>query len=93
MKAVHRAFLLPLLLPLACGRPATRAECDEIVVRITELELKARGMAGDPEEVRATRDAMEKTTLHDCVGRRLNDKAMACVRAATTTQQIVGECF
>lgn len=77
-----------------CGRPATRAECDEIVERIAELELSARGLKGDnADEVKATKDALEKTTLRDCVGRRLSDKAMACVRSAKSTQQIVGECF
>ena len=33
------------------------------------------------------------TTLRECVGRRISDKAMACVRAAQTAQQLVSECF
>lgn len=87
---------LSLLLVCAagCGRPATRAECDEIVARIAELELRARGLTGDnTDEVKATKDALEKTTLRDCVGRRISDKAMGCVRSAKSTQQIVNECF
>jgi hypothetical protein len=83
-----------LLLAGGCGRPATEKECDEIVVRITELELKARGSAGtDSLEVAATRDALRKTTLSDCVGRRISDEAMACVRSAKTAEQLVEECF
>lgn len=79
---------------VGCGRPATREECDEIVGRIAELELRARGLTGNnADEVKATKDALEKTTLRDCVGRRISDKAMSCVRSAKTTQQIVGECF
>lgn len=86
--------LLSLLLLGACGRPATQKECDEIVVRVTELELKARGIAGgDGQEVQETKEALRKTTLRDCVGRRISDKAMACVRSAQTAQQLVGECF
>jgi hypothetical protein len=78
----------------ACGRPATQQECDEIVVRVTELELKSRGVAGgDGQEVQDTKEALRKSTLHDCVGRRISDKAMACVRSATTAQQLVNECF
>jgi len=85
---------LLLVCGVGCGRPATREECDEIVVRIAELELKARGIAGNSaDEVRATKEALEKTTLRDCVGRRISEKAMSCVRSATSTQQIVGECF
>lgn len=90
--------VVPLFLLLssvsACGRPATQKECDEIVVRVTELELKARGVAGsDGQEVKETKEALQKTTLRDCVGRRISDKAMACVRAAQTAQQLVNECF
>jgi hypothetical protein len=78
----------------ACGRPATQKECDEIVVRVTELELKARGVAGsDGQEVQETKEALSKTTMRDCVGRRISDKAMACVRTAQSAQQLVSECF
>lgn len=82
------------LLAFGCGRPATEAECNEIVVRITQLELAARGTPGaDAEEVAETREALRKTTLRDCVGRRISDEAMNCVRRAKAAQQIVDECF
>jgi hypothetical protein len=83
-----------LLFVGACGRPATQQECDEIVVRVTELELKTRGIAGrDSQEVRDTKEALRKTTLRDCVGRRISDKAMACVRKADSAQKLINECF
>jgi hypothetical protein len=86
--------LLFLWLTTACGRPATLAECNEIVSRITELELKSRGGASQNQEVvRETVDALRKTTLKDCVGRRIDDGAMACVRSASNAQQLVKECF
>ena len=90
-----RCCAVPLLLLLAgCGRPATQQECEEIVVRVTELELKARGMAGsDAREVQDTKEALRKTTLRDCVGKRMSDQAMACVRSAKTAQQLVSQCF
>jgi len=77
----------------ACGRPATLEECNEIVRRIVELELAARGGAGQsPEVVRETTAALEKTTLDQCVGRRIDDEAMKCVRAAKTAEGVV-KCF
>ena len=91
-----RPFLFAVFTLLfgACGRPATEAECDEIVVRITELELKSHGGEGaTQEEVQATREALKKTTLRECVGRRISDEAMACVRTATSAEQIVDTCF
>jgi hypothetical protein len=86
-------FALLAALP-GCGRPATLAECNEIVTRITQLELKARGGAGQSAEVvKETIDALRKTTMKECVGRRIDDGAMACVRGAGSAQQIVSECF
>jgi hypothetical protein len=92
---------LPPLLALAlalgatgCGRPATLEECNEIVKRITELELKSKGGAGQSAEmVKETIAALSKTTMKECVGRRIDDGAMACVRAANNAQQLAKECF
>jgi hypothetical protein len=96
--AVARGGIAPAvlvgLLATACGRPATLEECNEIVSRITQLELKARGSGGqDQETVKDTVEALRKTTLKECVGRRIDDGAMACVRSATNAQQLVKECF
>jgi hypothetical protein len=82
------------LFPCACGHPATVAECEEIVVRISTLELRR---IYDSEELkqrtelakRQLRDAM----LKDCVGKRITSKAMQCVRTATSSQQILDECL
>lgn len=105
MTAARSSWLRPLLslrllVPLGlgllagCGRPATLDECNEIVSRITELELKARGAAGQSAEtVKDTIEALRKTTMKECVGRRIDDGAMACVRTAVNAQQLVNECF
>lgn len=91
---MRSVWLFLLLATTSCGRPATEKECNEIVVRIAELELKARGIDADrDEEVRQTQAALRKTTLSDCVGRRISDEAMTCVRSARSADQIVGECF
>jgi len=93
-KAVPGVLLVSMGLLAGCGRPATLDECNEIVSRITQLELQARGSAGQSAEmVKDTIEALKKTTLDECVGRRIDDQAMTCVRKAQNTQEIVEECF
>jgi hypothetical protein len=79
-----------------CGRPATDAECQEIVQRIAELELKQAHVT-DPTEVRAqvqaTQAAFQRRAMEQCVGKRITNDALKCVRNATTAEQIVEECF
>jgi hypothetical protein len=81
----------------ACGHPATQKECEEIAERVTALELEQSGVGKDPETVKAelekTRTWVRQTTLKDCVGKRITDRAMACVRKADTAQEIVDGCF
>lgn len=90
---VLRRLVPCVLLLLGCGRPATQEECTEIVKRITELELHARGLnSNTKDEVAHTQEALRQSTLRECVGRRLSDEAMSCVRKATSAEQITG-CF
>lgn len=86
-----RLVLVILLLGVVgCGRKATRADCEAIVDRNVEVQLKAQGVA-DPatvgkrkEELRAAmRDDIDK-----CVGKRVTDRMMACVNQAETADQI-----
>ena len=92
--------LLSLLLPLtslACGHPASNKECQEIVEQIATLELEKASGAADPKSLGAqvdeTKKALASNTLKDCVGKRITERAMQCVRAAKTSQQIVDDCF
>lgn len=80
----------------ACGRPATEAECDEIVARITELELgesKVSDKAEVEKQVAETKQAFKAKTKEQCVGKRVTERALACVRAAKTAEEIVNECL
>jgi hypothetical protein len=76
---------------VGCGRPATKADCDEILDKSAMIELKAQNVT-DPAEVKkrteAVRAAQGEQLLAKCVGRRVTDKAMACVRNATTSDQV-----
>jgi hypothetical protein len=94
-------WLLPLLTvalgSVACGHPASDKECQEIVERIATLELeKASGTADAAAvgiQVNETKKALAPNTLKDCVGKRITERAMQCVRGATTSAQIVDDCF
>jgi hypothetical protein len=87
------AVLLGAVLTLGCGRPATHEECEEIFRRSAELELKD---VGDPQEVErrieAARAARGEELIGRCVGTRVTDGAMQCVRQASTTEEL-DDCF
>ncbi|HEY4157195.1 MAG TPA: hypothetical protein VGM29_03825 [Polyangiaceae bacterium] len=94
----HKTAPFLILFCLAgCGHPASEQECQEIVERVTRLELEKAGGATDPktiaDQVAATKKSLESTTLKDCVGKRITGAAMQCVRGAKTSQQIVDDCF
>ena len=77
-------------------RPATQQECDEIVGRIAELELRESNTS-DPgdvaKEVQETKKAFQDKTKRECVGKRITQKALTCVRSAKTAEEIVHECL
>ncbi len=86
------AFLVTLG---GCGHPASVKECEEIVETIVRLELKANdaGSQAVADEVRDAKAAMQSDMMKQCVGRRITDGAMKCVREAKTAAHIENECF
>ena len=87
-------FLLAITL-LGCGHPATERECEEIVERIAVLELGAADAGRDmvADEVKNAKESFRKEMRKKCVGRRVTNAAMECVRKATASRQIEDECF
>jgi small lipoprotein (TIGR04454 family) len=94
-----RSGLLVLFSSLAlavvgCGHPASVQECEQIVERIAQLELEKRGI--DPQaiatEVKTTKQQMHERTMKECVGRRITESALRCVRDAKRSEQIE-QCF
>lgn len=84
-------LLLGALALAGCGHPATREECDAIITRSAEIELRAQRVT-DPKAI-AERVAAAKAQKGDdlfgrCVGRRITDRALACVRGAETAEQV-----
>jgi hypothetical protein len=89
--------LLPVLALalLGCGRRATRADCQLIVDRSVEIQLKERS-ENDPKAI-AKREAEVRAELDDEIAscernRRVTDKMMACVQSASTTSDL-GKCL
>ncbi|MEO8902880.1 MAG: hypothetical protein ABI488_12640 [Polyangiaceae bacterium] len=82
---------------VACGHPASDKECQEIVERIATLEIEKTAGTSDSktvdEQVDETKKSLATNTLKDCVGKRITEHAMVCVRGAKTSQQIVDDCF
>lgn len=90
----HSLALLGLgsaLLGVGCGHPATRAECDVIFDKSAEIELRAQNVQ-DPKEIatriEAVRKARGEEIVGKCVGRRITERAMQCVRQASSAAQV-----
>lgn len=85
------------LLCVACGHPASVKECEEIADRVTQLELQSSPAGRDPEtakeQLERTRSWVKESQLKSCVGRRITESAMQCVRAAKQAQEITDRCF
>jgi hypothetical protein len=90
-----RSLLLWFPVLLGCGHPATPKECEEIVERVARLELKQANV--NPEtfdaEIKLAKESFRKDMTKRCIGRRITDAAMTCVRNATRAEQIEDECF
>ena len=88
-------FGIVAALSSGCGHPATERECEEIVERIAILELGGldAGKNVVADEVKNAKDSFRKEMQRKCVGRRITNAAMECVRKATASRQIEDECF
>ena len=87
-------ILLPLLVA-GCGHPASEAECEEIVERVATLELQQAHAGTDTvaSEVKLAKESFKKDMSRRCIGRRVTQAAMNCVRQAKSADQIEKECF
>ncbi|MCL2723342.1 MAG: hypothetical protein FWD69_02800 [Polyangiaceae bacterium] len=79
---------------LSCGRKATREDCEVVVDRNVEVQMKALGIT-DPAAIEKKRQEMHASMSEDidkCVGKRVTDAMIACVKDAPTTDKI-DKCF
>jgi hypothetical protein len=75
---------------VACGRQATAADCELILDRSVELQMKEMDKV-DPEAI-AKRQAILREELagemKGCVGRSISDAMMTCVRNAKSSGEL-----
>jgi hypothetical protein len=96
------ALAVALFAASACGHPASEAECQVIVERIVELEMKAQNVT-DPAEIAKRKDeslglgdagaAMGSDVLKGCIGKHVTDRAILCVREAKSASEITDRCL
>lgn len=97
-RAPPRCLLASCLAVLAlagCHR-ATEAECEQILDRIVELELKDRGVS-DPELIKQrsaeTKARKRDALIKSCVGKRISQSNLDCIRNAKTAAEITDTCL
>jgi hypothetical protein len=74
----------------ACGRRATEQDCQLIVDKSVELQLKEANQTS-PDAVQKREEQVRaelESEIKSCEGRRVTEKTMACVHAAATTQEL-----
>ncbi len=89
-------FLLLALGFCACGRPATLQECEEIANRVAVLEFEAATKTATPprpEQIQVIRARVREAMTRGCVGKRITERALQCVRKAKTADAIQKDCF
>lgn len=80
-----------------CGREATEADCEQILEKAARLEMEER--LGKPDEklvaseVAATKKSMREAMMSQCVGKRITDGALECVKNAKSSKALTEECF
>jgi small lipoprotein (TIGR04454 family) len=84
-----------LLLP-GCGRPATLQECEEIANRVATLEYETTSKSQappQPEQINTIRARVHDAMMKGCVGKRITQRSLQCVRTAKTADAIKKDCF
>jgi uncharacterized membrane protein len=90
-RSFARPLPLALVLLMACGRRATHDDCQLLVDRSVELQM--RGASENDVQAIARREAEVRAELDDEINRcekerRVTDKMMSCVRSAASAAQL-----
>jgi hypothetical protein len=75
---------------MGCGRNATEADCDLVVDRNVELAMKKLSIT-DPVQIDKRKQEVRaelKPQLQGCIGKRVTDGMMKCVKNAETPEAI-----
>jgi hypothetical protein len=86
-----RLRALLLCCALGCGHKATEADCQLIVDRMVEVQLDKQGIT-DAEDRQRQKDILLSRTTgvdnKDCLGRRITEGMLSCVRKAKSQDEI-----
>ncbi len=66
------------------------------MARITELELKAADVSNQADvqsQIQGTQAAFKDRLMTDCVGRRLRQGTLDCLKQATSAEAAIKSCF
>ena len=89
---MQRIFWLILLGAVtACGHKASETECQIIVDRMIEVQLDAQKITDADERKRQKEIMTNRTTgvdMKECIGRRVTDGMIACVKKAQSQDEI-----
>lgn len=85
------ALAMTALAANGCGHPATTEDCNAIIAKSAELELRAQNIT-DPvviqQRTEAVKGARGEELLKRCVGKRITDSALACVSRAGSPREV-----
>jgi hypothetical protein len=76
---------------LCCGHAATEEDCELVFRRSAEVALAATKVTNPQEVERAVaeaRAAKGKAVLEGCVGKRITEAALSCVKEATNAEAL-----
>jgi hypothetical protein len=88
--------LLLFAAPAACRRHRMSPDdCQVVLDRITELELRERGFRDPALAARRKREmrARFSSELGGCTGRRVHPEALSCVQAAQSAEELSHRCL
>jgi hypothetical protein len=89
-------FLLSIVVHWGCNRhPASTEDCEAIVHRLVELELRESGYR-DPTLRTRWQEHLTRQLAPDlvrCRGRKVRSSLRACIAAAQTSEEIAHRCL
>ena len=88
------AGMLVVLVVLAgCGRKATEADCMVIVDQMVVVKMKKKNANPDPAAVQKLQSELREEAkgeiMDSCVGKRISDGALDCIKKAETEEEII----
>ncbi len=90
MKPALGIGIFALAVLAGCGRKATEADCTAITDRNVEVQMRKMNI-NDPAAIAKKQQEIRgqfSETMKGCVGRRITDNMMQCVRTADTVEAI-----